>query len=30
VVQVDRGVMADDAADLLRTFFAQQRAKGKK
>ncbi|HOA74935.1 MAG TPA: tRNA adenosine(34) deaminase TadA [Phycisphaerae bacterium] len=30
VVQVQRGVMAADAADLLRTFFAQQRAKGKK
>lgn len=30
VVQVERGVMAADAADLLRAFFAQQRAKGKK
>lgn len=30
VVQVDRGVLAEDAADLLRAFFAQQRAKGKK
>jgi tRNA(adenine34) deaminase len=30
VVQVGRGVMAADCADLLRMFFAQQRAKGKK
>jgi tRNA(adenine34) deaminase len=30
IVQVQRGVMAADSADLLRAFFAQQRAKGKK
>lgn len=30
VVTVERGLMAVDCADLLRTFFAQQRARGKK
>ncbi len=30
VVDVTRGVMAAEAADLLRAFFASQRAKGKK
>jgi tRNA(adenine34) deaminase len=30
VAKVDRGVLAPDCADLLRVFFAQQRAKGKK
>jgi len=30
VVRVERGLMAADCADLLRAFFAQQRAKGKK
>lgn len=30
IVKVQRGVMAADCADLLRAFFAQQRAKGKK
>ncbi len=30
VAKVERGVLATDCADLLRTFFAQQRAKGKK
>jgi tRNA(adenine34) deaminase len=30
VVSVERGIMAGECADLLRTFFASQRAKGKK
>lgn len=30
IVRVERGVMAADSTDLLRAFFAQQRAKGKK
>jgi tRNA(adenine34) deaminase len=30
VVKVERGLMAAECADLLRTFFARQRAKGKK
>ena len=30
LVKVDRGIMADECAQLLRDFFAQQRAMGKK
>lgn len=30
VARVERGVLAPECADLLRAFFAQQRAKGKK
>ena len=30
VVRVEQGLMAGECADLLRSFFAQQRARGKK
>jgi tRNA(adenine34) deaminase len=30
LVKVDRGIMADECAQLLKDFFAQQRATGKK